>query len=124
MKSAFLALSAALALTACGGGGGESKSLFSLWERDGNGSQLDLSSAQFGSDNEVNFYTQDGTRCICDLAIIGDQGGGTLAVTGCISIPYNASKNPQCVALQGSGSYSKSDGTLSITRNGSTSTFH
>lgn len=123
MKKLLLA-SVVVVLSACGGGGGESKDLFSVWTRDGTNAPLDLSASQFGPDNHLNAYTADGTRCICDLAIIGDQGGGTIAITGCISIPYNASKNPQCVALQGSGNYTKNDGTLTITRNGQTGTFH
>ena len=120
-----VALSAVVMLSACGGGGGdESKDLFSLWTRDGDGMKLELSGGAFGTEGLINFYTQDGTRCMCDLAIIGSQGEGSIAVTGCISIPYSPSKNPQCTALNGTGSYTKNNATLTITRNGQTGTFH
>lgn len=122
MKKVALTLAAVFALSACGGGD-DSKDLFSLWKSEQTGAPLELSGSQFGSDNLLNAYTVDGTRCICDLAIIGNQGGGTIAVTGCISIPYNKLKDPQCKALQGSGSYSKTSDVLTITRNGGTGTF-
>lgn len=124
MKKVLSVLAVAASLAACGGGGGDSKDLFSVWTRDSTNATLDLSASQFGPDNHLNAYTTDGTRCICDLAIIGDQGSGSIAITGCISIPYNASRNPQCVALQGTGNYTKNDGTLTIMRNGQSSTFH
>jgi hypothetical protein len=123
MKKVALTLVAVFALSACGGGGDDSKDLFSLWKSEQTGAPLDLSGGKFGTDGLISFYTVDGTKCTCDLAIIGDQGGGTVAVTGCISIPYNATKDKQCVALQGAGNYSKTSDVLTITRNGNTGTF-
>lgn len=98
MKKVALTLVAVFALSACGGGD-DSKDLFSLWKSEQTGAPLDLSGGKFGTDGLISFYTVDGTKCTCDLAIIGDQGSGTVAVTGCISIPYNATKDKQCVAL-------------------------
>jgi hypothetical protein len=122
MKKYIAAVAASIVLTACGGGS-DSKDLFSLWKSEQTGAPLDLSASQFGSDNLLNAYTADGTRCICDLAIIGEQSSGTIAVTGCISIPYNADRNPQCVALNGGGTYSKTSDVLTVNRNGGTGTF-
>ena len=54
-----LALCAAL-LAGCGGGGGdESKDLFSLWTRDGDGVKLELSGGSFGTDGLINFFCTD-----------------------------------------------------------------
>lgn len=119
---ALATIFAALALTACGGGS-DSKDLFSLWNREGNNAPLDLSGAGFGTENYLNAYTQDGTRCICNLAIIGTQESGTIAITGCIASPYDSSRDPQCKALNGSGTYSKSPDVLTITRDGQSGTF-
>lgn len=120
MRVIFVA--AAIALAGCGGGD-DSKDLFSLWKSEQTGAPLDLTGGKFGSDGLISFYTADGTKCSCELAIIGDQGSGTVAVTGCISIPYNKLKDPQCIALQGSGTYSKTSEVLTVTRNSGTSTF-
>ena len=95
----------------------------SLWTRDGDGVKLELSGGSFGTDGLINFYTTDGTRCLCDMAIIGSQGEGTIAVTGCISIPYSPSKNPQCTAFNGAVSYTKNNAVLTISRNGQSRTF-
>jgi len=122
MKKVALTFAAVFALSACGGGD-DSKDLFSLWKSEQTGAPLELSGSQFGTENILAAYTQDGTKCLCELAIIGNQGGGTIAITGCISSPYNATKNPQCVALNGAGSYSKTSDVLTITRNGGTGTF-
>lgn len=111
-----------LVLASCGGGA-DDKDLFSLWKAEATGAPMDLTGAKFGSDNNINLYTTDGTRCICDLAIVGDQKSGTIALTGCISIPYNAVKDKQCVAFDGAGSYSKTSTVLTLVKGGSTTTF-
>lgn len=112
----------AIALAGCGGGD-DSKDLFSLWKSEQTGAPLDLSGGSFGPNGLISFFTADGTKCTCDLAIIGNQGSGTVAVTGCVSIPFNSAKDAQCVALQGSGAYSKTSDVLTVTRNGGTGTF-
>lgn len=123
MRKHLAIVAAAFALTACGGGGdAEEKDLFSLWTSEQNGTPLELTGANFGT-GLINLYTTDGTRCICDLAIVGTQASGSIALTGCISIPYDAKRNPTCEAINGAGSYTKTADVLSITRNGVTGTF-
>jgi hypothetical protein len=123
VKRLIAAAAMAAALAACGGGGGEDKSIFSLWTRDGDGAKFDLSGARFGADNYVYLFTQEGTRCICNLAVIGDESAGAIAFTGCISSPYNASRNRSCEALDGSGNYTKANSILTLTREGRSGTF-
>jgi hypothetical protein len=118
----FFAITA-LVLAGCGGGGDSSKDLFSVWNRQGDNAPIDLSAARFGTDNYLNAYTADGTRCICNLAIIGAQESGSIAVTGCISSPYNSRRQPLCEAINGAGTYTKTSDTLTINRNGGTGVF-
>lgn len=121
----IFAASAIALLAACGGGGDDepTKDLFSLWTSEQTGAPMDLTGLAFGSENHLNLYTADGTRCICDLAVVGTQASGSIALTGCISIPYNASRQPMCEAINGAGSYTNSNAILSINRNGSVGTF-
>lgn len=119
-----MTLAAALLLGACGGGGDDSKDLFSIWTRDSDNATFDLSSAGFSTENYMTAFTQDGTKCICNFAVIGTQEQGSMALSGCISIPYNSTKNPQCEAINGSGTYTKSGSVLSLTGKNGTGTFH
>lgn len=126
MRRFLAAVAAAVALTACGGGGddGPTKNLFSVWTSDVNGATFDLSGVQFGTDNLANFYTFDGTRCICDLAVIGTQESGSMALTGCISVPYNATRQKTCEALNSGGNYTNLSAVLTLSGPNRSTTFH
>jgi len=113
MKTALI-LTAALALTACGGGS-DNKDLFSLWTRNGDNATFDLRGLSFGSGSFIELYGQDATRCICNLAVIGTQESGAMAVTGCISAPFNAARQPTCEAANVTGNYSKAPESLTLT---------
>lgn len=126
MKKHFAVIATALALTACGGGGDDepSKELFSLWTRDADGATFELSGLHFGPDNLINLYGKDGTRCICDMAIAGTQDSGSMAMTGCISIPYNATRQKTCEAANVTGNYTNRSAVLTLTGPNGTATFH
>lgn len=114
-------MAASLALlTACGGGGDDTpqKELFSLWANTQTGAPLELTGGSFGTENHINMYSTDGTRCICDAAIIGTQQSGTVALTGCISIPYNSSRQPMCEAMNRGGSHTNANAVLTLAING------
>lgn len=117
-----IAFSAAVLLAACGGGGNDSKDLFSIWTRDGDNATFDFTAMHFGTDNYLSIFTQDGTKCICNFAVIGTQEQGSFAATGCISIPYNARRQPSCEAVNRSGNYTKTDSVLTMYVAGSSAT--
>jgi hypothetical protein len=120
----IFAVSTIALLAACGGGGDEpSKDLFSIWTREGTGATIDLSGGSFGSPNYLYAFTQDGTKCICELTVIGAQDKGSFAFSSCISTPYNRVKNPQCVALNVGGNYTNVSALLTLTTSRGTSSF-
>lgn len=124
MKKQLAMIAATMALAACGGGGGEeSKDLFSLWTRDGDAATFDLTGMKFGSENLINLYGRDGTRCICDVAVVGTQQSGSMAVTGCISIPYNSKRQPTCEAANITANYTNQAAVLTLTSSRGSVTF-
>lgn len=126
MKKFLAAIAAALALTACGGGGDDdpSKELFSLWTRDVGGTPFDLSGAGFGPNNIFYLYALDGTRCMCDAAVIGSQESGSIAITGCSASPYNATRQKTCEAANVTGNYTNRSAVLTLSGPNGTATFH
>lgn len=123
LSRAIVGLVSAVLLVGCGGGGDDDeveKPLFSLWTADWNGAAYDFRSMQFGPDNVFYLFNTNGTKCICDAAVIGDDFRGTFALTGCTASPPAA--NDQCPAANGTSNYTNRNGVLSFTRNGVTST--
>ena len=113
----------AISLAACGGGSDDSKGLFSLWTNTTTGSNLDLQAAQFGSSNVIALYPPSAVKCLCSLAIIGEEAAGSYAITGCIVSPYSSSTNSQCTALNSTGNYTKSSDTLTLTSSNGAATY-
>lgn len=126
LKALSVAVIASAALVGCGGGGDgdeDSKDLFSLWTRDGNNAKLDLTGLTFGAGQYMYLFTADATKCVCEVAIIGTQGEGTAALTGCISTPYNSARNAQCEASNAVANYTKIDGVLTLRTASGAATF-
>ncbi len=123
MRKGFLTLCAALALTACGGGGDDEKSVFSLWTRDGDSGTLDLRGASFGQDWTISLYLKDATNCLCTMTVIGDESKGSYVLGRCISNPYSASVNGQCTALNQTGNYTNAANVLTLAGPNSTTTY-
>lgn len=118
------AASAIALLTACGGGGDDpSKDLFSIWTREGSGATMDIRGASFGTPHYLYAFTQDGTQCICQLTVIGEQDKGSFAMSRCISTPYNRVKNPQCEALNVGGNYTNVSALLTLSTARGTATY-
>ena len=127
MKKLALVLSAVFSLSACGGGGDDSKDVFSQWTRDGDNAQVDLSGGKFSTPLYMYMYpTNAGVKCICEAMVIGDQASGSFALTGCIASPWNATDDKLCKALNANGTYTNSDSKLTLTnsKTGTSATFH
>lgn len=122
IKSASLV--AVLALGACGGGGGDdSKDLFSIWTRDGDNATFDLRGGQFSTPLYMYFFAQNGTRCICTTTVIGTEEQGSYAISSCIASPYSASADKLCKPINGTGNYTNSNKVLTLTGHAA-ATFH
>lgn len=116
LRTLSVSMIASAALLGCGGGGGDedSKSLFSLWTRDGDNVKLDLNGLGFGTGQYMYVITPDATKCICEVSIIGNESSGTAALTGCISTPYSSARNAQCEASNTVANYTYSQNVLTL----------
>lgn len=124
MRHGFLSLCAALALTACGGGGGsDAKPLASVWTQTETGSTLDLRGIQPGTDLVVALYPPSAVRCLCRLAVIGTDQSGSFAITSCIVSPYNSRTNGQCTALNATGNYTNTGDILTLSTSRGSNTY-
>lgn len=118
-----MVLSAVL-LAGCGGGGGDSKELFSAWKRDSDGVVLDLSSAEFGNPKWFAFYFQNGAQCNCVLNVLGQQDSGTFVRNQCYYVARSASSDPGCQVLNGTANYTNIKAVLTINGPEGPVTFH
>jgi len=112
-----------LALAGCGGGGDDSKGLFSLWTNTTTGANIDLRNEQFGSGNVIALYPPSAVECLCYLAIIGDESAGSYAITGCIVSPYDSRTDGQCKALNSTGNYTNSSSILTLSSRAGSTTY-
>jgi hypothetical protein len=119
-----IAASTIALLAACGGGSDEpSKDLFSIWTQDGTGATLDIRGASFGNPHYLYAFSPAGTKCICELTVIGAQDRGSFALSRCISTPYNSSKDQQCEAMNVAGNYTNLSAVLTLSTQRGTSTY-
>jgi hypothetical protein len=119
-----LMLIVCVALAACGGGGDDSKGVFSLWTRDGDNATIDLRDASFNQDWTISLYLRDATNCLCTMTVIGDNSKGSYVISRCISNPYRAAVNGQCQALNQTGTYTNDGNVLTLVGPRATTTYH
>lgn len=118
------ALTVAILLGACGGGGSDSKDLFSLWTRDGDGAKIDLSAGAFNTPFLWSEFDQDGSQCNCVIRAIGDQSNGTFVVNQCYYVRGSSSRDPGCSARNRTGNYTNANSVLTIGGSAGSATFH
>lgn len=109
------ALCAAILLTACGGGD-DSKDLFSLWTRDGDGARIDLSGGALSTPFQLALFRSNGAQCNCTLTAVGTQNSGTFVINQCFYVVGSASSapTPACTIHNGTSSYTKTSSVLTI----------
>ena len=113
MIKKFLIFLYILALTACGGDdGSSSKNIFSLWHDTADDTPLDLTGGDFGVDLAFSIWAGDGSPCNCDLRFIGNQSSGNYILNSCYYVSGSGSGDPGCNALNQTGTYTNSSGTL------------
>lgn len=113
MKLAIAALAIAT-LTACGGGGNDSKDLFSLWVRDGDGARIDLTGGALNEPFLVSTFDPDASQCNCTLHFIGTQDSGKAVINQCYFVS-SPKKDPGCSSRGGTSDYSKIGNVLTVT---------
>jgi len=130
MKSVFLkvlCIFSVMALTACGGGGGEDsapKDLFSLWHEEGTDSPIDLTEGGFNQTMRFSFFFTDGAQCNCDFTVIGGQSSGSYVMNSCRYKFGSGSEDPNCNAINSTGQYENKANVLTIiSPNGTTKYF-
>lgn len=109
------ALCAAILLTACGGGD-DSKDLFSLWTRDGDGARIDLSGGALSTPFQLALFRSNGAQCNCTLTAVGTQNSGTFVINQCFYVAGSAASapTPACTIHNGTSSYTKTSSVLTI----------
>ena len=115
IKYLFATLTITLLIScSSGGGGSSSKDLFSLWNDVEDDTPLDLTGSDFSTDIPFNFFFAGGAQCNCDLTVLGTQKSGTYIVNSCFYQSGSGSGDPGCNALNDTGTYTNSSGTLKI----------
>lgn len=97
-----------LFLASCGSG----KSVFSTWTHTSTNAVLDLSTAEIGA-NSMTLVFVGGAQCGIDLQISGDESSGTFIITNS-TYSGGGSGDPGCSSLNGSGTFSVANETLSL----------
>lgn len=124
MKLAIAAVAIAT-LTACGGGGGDSKDLFSLWTRDGDGVRIDLSGGALSTPFQLALFRTNGAQCNCTMTVIGTQDAGNVVINQCYFVVGSAAKAPvpACTVHNSVGSYTKTNDVLTLSGPNGTASF-
>lgn len=126
VKKPIKAIALAIAVTtlaACGGGGDDSKDLFSLWVRDGDGGRIDLSSGSLGVPFVMSSFDADASQCNCTFHFIGTQDSGRLVVNQCYFVSSPTGRDPGCSSRGGVADYSRSGNVMTVSGQGVTTTY-
>lgn len=103
-----------LALAACGGGGDDSKDLFSLWTRDGDGVRIDLTGGALNTPLVMTTFDADASQCNCTFHFIGTQDSGKSVINQCYFVSSPKGRDPGCSSRGGVFDYSKSGNVLTV----------
>jgi hypothetical protein len=117
VKKPIKAIALAIAITtlaACGGGSDDSKDLFSLWVRDGDGGRIDLTGGALNTPFVMATFDADASQCNCSFHFIGTQDSGKSVINQCYFVSSPTGRNPGCSSRGGTFDYSKSGNVLTV----------
>ena len=124
-KTIIAASAIALLAAGCGGGGDDSKDVFSLWTRDGDGVRIDLTGGAFSTPFQLALFRPNGAQCNCTMTIIGTQASGSVVINQCHYVVGSAAREPEpkCSVHNSTGSYTKTSDVLTLTGPAGTANF-
>jgi len=119
MKKTLLTLiiSSFFIISGCGGSDSDpvaSKDLFSLWNKTGDSGVLNLEQSGFSQPGEINWYFSGGEQCTCNFLVNGSQQSGSYVMNTCSYQVNSGSSDPGCESLNQTGTYLKTNDTLTI----------
>lgn len=119
------AVSVVAFLTACDGGGGGDKDLFSLWTRDGDSVRIELTGGALSTPFALALFRPDGAQCNCTMTVIGTQQSGSVVINQCFYVTGSAAQapTPACSVHNSTGSYTKTSDVLTLTGPNGTANF-
>jgi hypothetical protein len=98
------------------------KTIDSKWTSD-SGTEINFTGTTIPGLNSMTFLLKDGRACKCDVEFSGDKSSGIMTVNNC-RYQTGGTGIKNCYDQNGSGKYSLANGTLTLTADGETATFH
>lgn len=102
------------------------KDLFNIWEEEQTSFYLDLKEAEFDLPMTFAYWFDDGSVCLCEFTISGNQTSGNWDMNYCYYEQWDAENynDPGCNSLNDIGVYSKNNDTLIITSTDGVEVYH